>query len=149
MMLPNEDLINTELISTRNDLEQLKISTERFVRLYETLKETPGFIKNILGMDESVNAEIANIHMLTDENFIDNSPYPNGCNKDDYDQGMEDFFSMLLTFPDVSLEQRAKKMDQLLQTTDSKNPIILAHCISYLLIDENGPTLYKNLHPYI
>ena len=149
MMLPNEDLVNTELIATRSELEQMKISLERLVRIYDKLSVNPGFVTQTLGMDESVNDEIARIHELTDENFVGNLPYPNGCDAEGFEQGLKDFFSMIAKIPECTTEEKEVELTRLLQTSYRENPLVLAHCIFYLLVDGDGPALFETLQPYL
>ncbi len=149
MKLPNDDLLDSDLISSRSELEQMKISVERLLRLYESFEDEPGFISDTLGLGATGTKEIQRIKILTEDDLAESIPFPYGVDEDDYEQGMDDFFSLMHKMPDYSLEDKAANMAHLLQTTGKHNPLVLAHCIFYLLIDENGPILLETIQPYI
>lgn len=148
-MLIDEELFDTQLIKTRNEIEQLIIYVEGSIRIYESLSLDPGFITQTLGMDESVEQEIVTINELTAEDCIGNLAYPNGCDEDEYEAGMEDFLSLIEKMPHLELKEKASQLKYIIQNTGEHNPLVLTQCICYLMVDSHGSKLYEMLQPYI
>jgi hypothetical protein len=149
MMLPSEDILDVNRSKERNEREQLTIHAERIVRQYESLEQHPDSYTGMPEVNQSVATQIEQIRQIADEAVMGWEPFPNGCDEHDYEQGMEDFFDLKKKFPELTVEEKSKHLDELLQSTGIINPWVLAFCVIDLFTDEDGPVLFQTLSPYI
>lgn len=149
MVLPSEDILDVNRSKERNEREQLIIHAERIVRLYESLEQHPDSFTGMPEVNQSVATQIEQIRQIADDEVIDWEPFPNGCDEHDYALGMEDFFNLIKKFPELTVEEKSKHLDELLQSTGVINPLLVAFCVLDLFTDEDGPILFQTLSPHI
>lgn len=150
MMLPPEDLENEELVKSRSEVEQIILFVETAVRVVEHLIDQIEELEANYNIDAAKIKQIRELEEKADNDFMHAVPYPNGCEEDEYDTGIEAFFENAETLTQLtSISQKAKLLKQIVQPQRITNSIALAYCMVYLLQEEGGKVLYETLLPFI